>query len=344
MPDLSPGVPADFDPGVPVDPSPGVPADLDPGVAADPSPGVCVDLSPGLTREWRPGFPVDARLTLSVLSHGPGDPTFRADRTGAMWRTSLTPDGPGTLRITQRAGLVTGVAWGAGAGWLLDTMPALLGADDDPAEFHSVDATLTELAGRLPGLRIGRSQRLLESLVPAVLEQKVVSLEAHRAWRTLLYKFGTKAPGPGPSGLRVFPDAATWVRVPSWEWHLAGVEGVRAKTIMNAARAAGRLESLARDEADQVLRSLPGIGVWTSAEIRQRVFGDPDAISVGDYHLPKVVGWALAGQRDTDDAAMLELLVPYQGQRYRVQRLIELGHSGPPRRAPRMPVRDYRRL
>lgn len=310
------------------------------GLASGPASG----LTSGLTREWRPPFPVDARLTLSVLGHGPGDPTFRSDRTGALWRTSLTPAGPGTLRITQRAGTVTGLAWGPGAGWLLDTMPALLGADDDPAEFRPADATLMELAGRLPGLRIGRSQRLLESLVPAVLEQKVVSLEAHRAWRALLHKFGTAAPGPGPSGMRVFPDPATWVRVPSWEWHLAGVEGVRAKTIMNAARSAARLERLARDEADRVLRSLPGLGVWTSAEIRQRVFGDPDAISVGDYHLPKVVGWALAGQRDTDDAAMLELLAPYQGQRYRVQRLIELGHGGPPRRAPRMPVRDYRRL
>jgi 3-methyladenine DNA glycosylase/8-oxoguanine DNA glycosylase len=125
---------------------------------------------------------------------------------------------------------------------------------------------------------------------------------------------------------------------------------VRAQTIMNAARLASRLEqivTLSHDgmghaEADRQLRLLPGVGPWTSAEVRQRACGDPDAVSVGDYHLPKTVGWTLAGQRGTDDEGMLELLAPYAGQRYRVQRLIELGGSAPPRRGPRMAVRDYR--
>ena len=76
--------------------------------------------------------------------------------------------------------------------------------------------------------------------------------------------------------------------------------------------------------------------------MRQRACGDPDAVSVGDYHLPKAVGWTLAGERGTDDVGMLALLAPYEGQRYRVQRLIELGGSTPPRRGPRNPVRDYR--
>ena len=113
---------------------------------------------------------------------------------------------------------------------------------------------------------------------------------------------------------------------------------------MNAAAAAARLEeALALDpaDADRRLRSLPGIGAWTSAEIRQRAMGDPDAVSVGDYHLPNVVGWTLA-RRKTDDAGMLELLAPYAGHRYRVTRLVELGGSVPPRHGPRMSVRDYR--
>src|SRR5712691_5865939 len=144
--------------------------------------------------------------------------------------------------------------------------------------------------------------------------------------------------------MRVCPSPAMWARIPSWEWHRAGVEGVRARTIIGAAQVARRLEeivAMATGDADRRLRALPGIGQWTSAEIRQRACGDADAVSVGDYHLPATVGWALAG-RKVDDAGMLELLAPYQGHRYRAARLIELGGASPPRRGPRMPVRDYR--
>lgn len=329
-------------------------------------------------REWVLPFAVDVRLTLSVQGRGRGDPTFRADEAGAIWRTSLTPDGPATIRIvgvSPRAGdpsavppatRVAAQAWGPGAGWMLDALPGCLGCDDDVCGFSPGDhPVIRDAARRHPGLRIGRSGRLMEALVPAVLEQKVVVLEAHRAWRILLGKHGTVPPGPAPHGMRVFPPPAVWRRIPSWDWHRAGVEGVRALTIMGAARVADSLEHLldvSHAEADRKLRTLPGIGIWTSAEARQRAAGDPDAISVGDYHLSNVVGFALAGRDRTDDAHMLELLKPWDGQRYRVTRLIGLSRGdgrgtatggsgsaaplryggGPQRRGPRMSVRDYR--
>jgi len=306
-----------------------------------------------LTREWSPPYPVDVRLVLSVHSRGPRDPAYRVDASGAVWRTVLTPDGPGTLRVATRAGvryidrgspaLITAAAWGPGAGWLLETLPALLGEHDDLRGFVPVHPLLREMAGRHPGARVGRSGRVLEALVPAVLEQKVVGVEARRAWRYLLRRFGQPAPGPAPAGMRVFPDTRTWARIPSWEWHQAGVEPGRARAIAGAARAAARLEeilTMAADDADRRLRSLPGVGPWTSAEVRQRACGDADAVSVGDYNLPAVVGWALAG-RVVDDAGMLELLAPYAGHRYRATRLVELSGVGPPRRGPRLPVREY---
>ena len=351
------------------------------------------------SREWQAPFPVDVRLVLSVHRRGSRDPAYRVSGDGAVWRTSRTPDGPGTLRVTARpagpaaAGTGTGTrsggtgsagasalatigdagrggsaagsvsattgtplpgavavtevsatAWGPGAQWLLDSLPSLLGAADDPAGFAPAHPVLRELSRRHPGARVGRSGRVLEALVPAVLEQKVVGLEAHRAWRWLLLRFGDPAPGPAPPGMRVFPAAGTWPRIPSWDWHRAGVEAVRARTIAAAARSAGRVEeilAMPAAEADRRLRALPGIGPWTSAEVRQRACGDADAVSVGDYHLPAAVGWALAG-RVVDDAGMLELLAPYRGHRYRAARLIELGGARPPRRGPRMPVRDYR--
>jgi 3-methyladenine DNA glycosylase/8-oxoguanine DNA glycosylase len=68
--------------------------------------------------------------------------------------------------------------------------------------------------------------------------------------------------------------------------------------------------------------------------------GDPDAVSVGDYHIPSLVAWALAGERKADDARMLELLEPYRGQRGRVQRLLEVSGIYPERHGPRMTPRD----
>jgi 3-methyladenine DNA glycosylase/8-oxoguanine DNA glycosylase len=229
---------------------------------------------------------------------------------------------------------------------MLAALPDLLGASDDPSGFRPEHPLLRYAVRRYPGFRVGRSGRVLEALVPAVLEQKVVGLEAFRAWRLLLRRFGLAAPGPAPAGMCVCPPAATWAAIPTWEWHRAGVEGIRAATIRAAVRVAGRLEqivTLPAAEADRRLQSLSGIGIWTSAEIRQRACGDPDAVSVGDYNLPGAVGWALAG-RVVDDAGMLELLAPYAGHRYRATRLIELTGTRPPRRGPRNSVRDYRAI
>jgi 3-methyladenine DNA glycosylase/8-oxoguanine DNA glycosylase len=302
-------------------------------------------IEPDAAGEWRAPFPVDLARTLAVHRRGPGDPAFRIAADGSMWRTALTPEGPGTIRVA-RAGTVTigAAAWGPGASWLLRMLPAALGADDDPSGFSPVHPVLGRLAQRHPGLRIGRTGLVMEALVPAVLEQKVSGVEAHRAWRRLLLRHGDPAPGPVPPGMRVFPPPAVWRRIPSWEWHRAGAEAVRARTIIGAAHAAGRLEeiiAMTPAAADRRLQSLPGIGPWTSAEIRQRACGDPDAVSVGDLHLPGVVGWALAG-RLVDDAGMLELLAPYAGHRHRAASLLVAGGLGPPRRGPRMPVRDYR--
>jgi 3-methyladenine DNA glycosylase/8-oxoguanine DNA glycosylase len=329
-------------------------------------------------RDWVAPYTVDVRLILAVQGRGRGDPTFQADETGAIWRTSLTPDGPATIRVLPGRAvaaaspqtLVRASAWGPGAAWLLDALPGALGACDDVSGFApDAHPVVRDAARRNPDLRLGRSGRLMEALVPAILEQKVVVLEAHRAWRILLGKYGTQAPGPAPRGMRVFPDPRTWRRIPSWDWHRAGVEGVRAETIIRAASVAESLErllTLTHEEADRRLRTIPGIGVWTSAEARQRAAGDPDAVSVGDYHLKNVVGWALAGRDRSTDEEMMALLEPFKGHRHRATRLIGLsrgngtsrtagsgtgvagiaryGAGGPPRRGPRVSVRDYRRF
>jgi 3-methyladenine DNA glycosylase/8-oxoguanine DNA glycosylase len=293
-------------------------------------------------RRWRPEGPLDLELTLGPHRRGGGDPAWRKTPDGAIWRTSRTPDGPGTLRVLARGGHVDGAAWGPGAEWLLETLPAMLGVDDDPSGFVPEHDVIRDASRRYGGLRVGRTFRVLEALVPAVLEQKVVTGEAWRAWRWLLGRYGEPAPGPAPEGMRVFPEPEAWRSIPSWDWHRAGTEAVRARTVVNAAWHAAKLEAAGDSaDADRLLRALPGIGVWTSAEVRQRSHGDADAISVGDYHLASLVGWSLTG-READDAEMLRLLAPYRGHRHRVSRLLKLGGARPPARGPRTAARDYR--
>ncbi len=304
------------------------------------------------TRTWVPDGPLDLGLVLGPLRRGPADPMFRATRDGSVWRACRTPAGAGTLRVSARGGEVCGEAWGPGAEWLLDRLPELLGAADDPGAFEPRHRIVALARHRRPGLRLTRTGLVLESLIPSVLEQKVTTDEAYRAWRLLVRRFGEPAPGPAGTGERpmwVMPAPRTWALIPSWEWHRAGVDDKRASTILRAVRVAARLErvtALPAAEARGLLEVVPGIGPWTSAEVVQRSHGAADEVTVGDLHLPRIVGWALAGDRDADDSVMLRLLEPYapQGQRHRAARLILLSGSVPARRTPKMPRVDIGRL
>ncbi|MFJ4472630.1 DNA-3-methyladenine glycosylase family protein [Streptomyces sp. NPDC089424] len=298
-------------------------------------------------RTWTPDGPLELGLALGPLRRGPGDPTFRTTPDGSVWRACRTPAGPGTLRVSARDGQVRGEAWGPGADWLLDQLPDLLGASDDPSLFAPRHRIVAVSRHRRPGLRLGRSGLVLESLIPSILEQKVTTDEAYRAWRLLVRKFGEPAPGPVPGGMHVMPAPRTWALIPSWEWHRAGVDDKRASTILRSVRVAARLEQATGMEpaaARARLEVVPGVGPWTSAETVQRSHGAPDEVTVGDLHLPGIVGWALAGDRDADDSVMLSLLEPYAGQRHRAARLILLSGRVPPRRAPKMPRVDIGRL
>ena len=293
--------------------------------------------------------PIELRSTLGPLRHGWGDPAFRAGTNGSLWWAARTSDGPVSIRFLQTGPrTVAAAAWGSGAGWAMHRLPELLGEHDDLTGFTPRHPTIARSLRERPGWRLGRGRPVVDTVVAVVLEQKVTGTEAHRSWRELLQRFGEPAPGPTPAGMRVPLSAAEWLALPSWDWHLAGVGPERARAATGACRIASRLAAAAEagsDELDRALRSVPGIGVWTSAEVRQRVLGDPDAVSVGDYHLPSVVGWALSGAK-TDDAGMLALLEPYRGHRHRAVRLVELAGSAarPPRHGPRFSPRDYRAM
>lgn len=292
-------------------------------------------------RVWSPEGPLDLHRTLAPLRHGTRDPGHRTTPDGALWRASLTPDGPASYRLHQEDGLVRAQAWGPGASWVLERVPQLLGVVAEPLGHPLLDRVLRQH----PGVRIPCSARVFEALVPAILEQKVTGQEARAAYVRLVRRYGEPAPGPVPAGLLVPPSPEGWRHVPSWEWHRAGVDPRRMRTVQAVARVASRLEEavgLDREDAYARLTAVPGIGEWTAAEAALRALGDTDAVSVGDYHLAGFVGWALVG-RPVDDAGMLELLEPWRPRRAHAVRLLELSGLASPRFGPRLTIQDHRR-
>jgi 3-methyladenine DNA glycosylase/8-oxoguanine DNA glycosylase len=286
--------------------------------------------------------------TLAPLRRGPRDPCFQLPGDGTIWRTSLLPTGPVTARISRTApDAAQCVAWGSGAPEFIEMLPAMLGAEDDASDFVPRDPTVAAAHRRVPHLRLGRTGLVLEALIPAIIEQRVPGADAFRSWRLLVSKYGTPAPGPAPTGMRVAPSAEAWRHIPSWEFHRANVDPRRAQTVVSCARRGAALERLVSRPAAQAreaLTSLPGVGEWTAAETAQRAFGDADAVSVGDYHIPKMIGWTLLG-RPVDDAVMLELLEPMRPHRHRVVRLLEAsGLAYEPRRGARLPVQQISQL
>jgi 3-methyladenine DNA glycosylase/8-oxoguanine DNA glycosylase len=282
--------------------------------------------------------PIHLVQTLGPLRHGLGDRTIRLLRDEA-WLAARTVGGPGTLHIRLLPdGAVAARAWGDGAETLLASLPDLLGEADAPDRLVAHHPVVRALQRQHPGLRLPRTGSVLHALVPSVFEQKITGTEAFRAYAAYLRAFGEPAPGPGD--LLLPPDPALLAGLPYHAFHPLGIERRRAEVVRRAASRAGWLEASATaEEATRRLRALPGIGAWTAAEVVRVAFGDPDAVSVGDYHLPNVVAWALAGEPRADDARMLELLEPYRGQRGRVQRLLEVGRIGAPRYGPRMAPR-----
>ena len=284
--------------------------------------------------------PLDLRLTLAPHLRGTADPAMRLGRDRAI-RATRTPDGPATIALTVDGERLHVEAWGPGADHALDGAPALAGVEDGRDGFAPADRLLADLDRRMPGLRIGRSGAVLEALIPAILEQKVTGAEARRAYRGIIARWGETA--PGPFGLRLLPTPEILARLPYEAFHPIGLERRRADLIRSVALRAARFEEivdLPLPDAYRRLTALPGLGPWTAAEVALRALGDPDAVSVGDYHIPNMVGFALAGERKATDARMLELLAPYRGQRGRVIRLLEASGIRPPARGPRMSTRS----
>ena len=280
-----------------------------------------------------------------MSKRGVSDPTYRVVA-GRHWRALNTAAGPATLAVRPLGSdqEIVAQAWGPGAEVVLDQLPLLLGSADDPSGFRPVHALVGELHRQRPHWRLARTASVWDALVPVVIEQKVTGEEATFGIRSLLARHGVPAPGPGADlGLRTFPAPRAVAPIPSWEWLAMHIDPARSRTLVTAARVAPTLERVLPadpERADARLRSLPGIGVWTSAEVRARALGDADAVSFGDYNVARDIGWVLQGEL-LDDAGLAELLEPYRPHRLRVQRLIGMARLGAPRHGPRLAPRTH---
>ena len=304
-----------------------VPAAQTPDLAATPDAQVVLEAA----------TPIDLPRSLAPLAHGRGDPTIRLEPWG-VWRATRTPEGPATMRFVARGSAITVSAWGHGAGWVTGHAADLVGANDRPEALTPEHAVIAELVHRLPGLRLPASLRPFDALLPAICEQKITGVEARAVYRAIVRAHGEPAPGPGR--LRLAPDPSILAELPYYAFHRFGLERRRAELVRHCAALAPRLDGMTAEQAGMLLGRVRGIGPWTVAEVTRVAYGDPDAVSVGDYHIPSVVAWALAREAKADDARMLELLQPYYGQRGRIQRLLEVSGIYPPKRGPRMTPRN----
>jgi len=286
------------------------------------------------------GYHLAASVRLLTFSRY--DPCARFVDGAFCWATR-TPDGPATLTLRRGAGGIEAIGYGPGAGWVVERSDAIAGLRDDLDGFAALAAAhpvVAELARRHRGLRLPATRRLFPRLLRAVFEQKVTGKEAYRAYSATVRHF--REPAPGPFRLLLPPDPAAIAATPYWAFHPLGVEQRRTQALLRTALVAERLERCVdTTEATARLTAIPGIGPWTAAEVVRTVYGDPDAVSVGDYHMPNIVAWALAGEPRADDARMLELLEPFRGHRGRVCVLLEAAGTGAPRYGPRAPIRSY---
>jgi 3-methyladenine DNA glycosylase/8-oxoguanine DNA glycosylase len=284
--------------------------------------------------------PYDFVETVSSLGSGRYDPTLRLGPDG-LWRATNTREGPATVHVTAGT-MLDARAWGPGAAAVMADVPRWVGLHE-PAWALPSHPGVDPLMRSHRGLRSTDTRNVFEALVVTVLGQLVTWQEAARFWRRVCESLGEAA--PGPVRLRVPPTPRALRAAGPGRVHALGVGLKQARTLMEVAFSAGALQraaDLATDDAMALLLHVHGVGLWTAATTLGDHLGRPEPIPLGDFHLPHIVAWALAGEPRGSDARMVELLAPFAGQAYRVIRLLGAAGVEAPKRGPRRAMHGAR--
>lgn len=254
----------------------------------------------------------DPGLSTLMQRFGPFDPTclWRRDRlVKAFW----TPEGPCTLGLAWLPPQIEAEAQGPGARWCYEHLPEMF--QFAPQDSASLEGRLARLARQWRGLKVAPVLWRFDMAVAFVLQQRVTFGEAARSYAQLVRRWGQAA--PGPLDLRLSLSPRQWLELGADRIQAAGVDAKRARTLLRVARLGLEfdIEGLAR---------LQGVGPWTLESVKGWGWGDPDAVPLGDVHLPHEVCAFFSGHPAGDDQRMLEWLEPYRGMRLRVIQWIML--------------------
>ena len=267
-----------------------------------------------LETEYRPRHPLDLLRTVLYQRRGAGDPTMTIDgrrRSGAL---SRTPAGHRDARAARdgtrrhpRRGLGTGRRVGARPAARPVRRARRRVADFEagtasphrrrapPQPGHAAAAAPTSSSTRSRARSSSRRSRACRRSAPGGASSRgsASAPPAPRRGRCSRRRpstaGGASRPGPG-----IAPGSSRRRRAPSSQPRSAATRSC-------APSRPPRTERRARARSSSACAaSAP----WTSAETRIRAFGDPDAVSVGDYHLAHEVGFALTGSRVDDDGML----------------------------------------
>jgi 3-methyladenine DNA glycosylase/8-oxoguanine DNA glycosylase len=195
-------------------------------------------------------------------------------------------------RAVTRAGAEHGIA----------RMRFALGVDEDLRAFHDRfrdDPLIGHSVRRRPHLRIRRRPEPFEALAWAICEQLIEFERAAAIQRRLVARLGPRAAGWEGDPLRDVPSADALAGVAPALLQSLDLAGVRALTLIRAAREVARgrinLHDPDHERGWRRLRALPGIGSWTIEMLALHGQGRHDQIPAGDLGLLRMVGRHLSG-------------------------------------------------